>query len=67
MTLVVTFRFRGKSEVQKRIASSIKIDGKGHLILYDKDRRIIENLTVAGLRDISIESVRSRQATGAAS
>lgn len=67
MTLLVTFRFRGKSEVQKRMVSSIKIDGKGHLILYDKDRRIIENLTVAKLRDISIESVRSRHATSAAS
>ena len=60
MTLVVTYRFRGKSAVQKRIVSSIKIDGKGHLILYDKDRRIMENLTVAQLRDISIEFLRSQ-------
>ena len=57
--IVVTFRFRGKSEIQKHMVSGIKIDGKGHLILYDNDRRIIENLTVAELRDISIESVRS--------
>jgi hypothetical protein len=59
MTLVVTFRFRGKSEVQKRVVSGIKIDGKGALILHDKDRGITENLTFAELRDLSIESVRS--------
>ena len=62
MTLVVTFRLRGKSEVQKRVVSSMKIDGKGALILYDKDRGITENLTLAELRDLSIESVRSRAA-----
>ena len=61
MTFVVTFRFRGKSEVQKRVVRSIKIDGKGALILYDKDG-ITENLTLAELRDVSIESVRSRAA-----
>jgi hypothetical protein len=61
MTFVVTFRFRGKSEVQKRVVSSIEIDGKGALILYDKDG-ITENLTLAELRDVSIESVRSRAA-----
>jgi hypothetical protein len=62
MTFVVTFRFRDKSEVHKRVVTSIKIDGKGALILYDKDRRITENLTLAELRDVSIESVRSRAA-----
>jgi len=60
MNLVVTFRFDGMSEVQKCMVSSIKIDGKGHLILYGKDRRMIEKLTVAELRDIGIESVRSQ-------
>jgi hypothetical protein len=58
---VVTFRFRGKSEVQKRVVRSIRIDGKGALILDDKDG-ITENLTLAELRDVSIESVRSRAA-----
>ena len=62
VTFVVTFRFRGKSEVQKRVVRSIKIDGKGTLILYDKDGGITENLTLAELRDLSIESVRSRAA-----
>ena len=38
MTLVVTFQFRGTNEVHKRMASCIKIDGKGSLILYDKNR-----------------------------
>ena len=65
MTLVVTFRFRDQSEVQKRMANSMKIDGKGTLILYDKNRGIIENLTLAELSDISIESVPSRAARGA--
>ncbi len=65
MTFVVTFRFRGKSEVQKRMASSMKIDGRGTLILYDKNRDITENLTLAELRDLSIESVRSRAARNA--
>jgi len=65
MTFVVTFRFRGKSEVQKRMASSMKIDGRGTLILYDKNRGITENLTLAELRDLSIESVRSRAARNA--
>jgi hypothetical protein len=62
MTLVVTFRLHGKNETQKRRASSIKIDGKGALILYDKDRNIVENLTIAELSDLFIESVRSRAA-----
>jgi len=62
VTLVVTFRFRGKSEVQKRVVSSITIDGRGHLILYDKDRCIIENLKGAELTDVSIESVRNQAA-----
>jgi hypothetical protein len=62
MTFVVTFRFRGMSEVQKRVVSGMKIDGKGAMILYDKDRGITENLTLAELRDLSIESVRSRAA-----
>jgi hypothetical protein len=65
MTLVVTFRLRGKNETQKRRASSIKIDGKGALILYDKDRSIIENLTLAELSDLFIESVHSRAARNA--
>ena len=65
MTFIVTFRFRGKSAVEKRRASSMKIDGKGSLILYDKDRTIIENLTLADLNDFSIESVRSRTARSA--
>jgi hypothetical protein len=65
MTLVVTFRLRGKNEVHTRRASSMKIDGKGALILYDKDRRIIENLTLAELSHLSIESVRSRAARSA--
>jgi hypothetical protein len=60
MTFVVTFRFRGKGEVQKRVVSGLKIDGKGALILYDKDLGITESLTLAELRDLSIESVRSR-------
>src|SRR5258708_21087094 len=64
VTFVVTFRFRGKSEVQKRVVRSIKIDGKGALILYDKDRGITENLTLAELRDLSIESVRTRSKSG---
>ena len=50
------------SEVQKRVVSGMKIDGKGAMILYDKDRGITENLTLAELRDLSIESVRSRAA-----
>jgi hypothetical protein len=58
MTFVVTFRFRGKSEVQKRVVSGMKIDGNGTLILYDLG--ITESLTLAELRDLSIESVRSR-------
>jgi hypothetical protein len=65
MTLEVTFRLRGKNEVHKRRASSLKIDGKGALILYDKDRGIIENLTLAELSHLSIESVRSRAARSA--
>ena len=56
MPLTVTFRLRGKNEVQKRVVSSMKIDGKGALILYDKYRGITENLTLAELRDLSIES-----------
>ncbi len=56
MTLAVTFQFRGKSEVHKRVVSSMKIDGEGSLILYDKHRDIIDNLTIAELRDLSIES-----------
>jgi hypothetical protein len=47
MTLVVTFRFRSESEVHKRLASSLKIDGQGALILYDKNRGILENLTIS--------------------
>jgi len=66
MTFAVTFRFRGKSEVQKRVVSSMKIDGKGAMILYDKYRGIAENLTLAELTDLSIESVCAR-ATRAAS
>jgi hypothetical protein len=56
MTLSVTFQFRGRSEIHKRLVSSMKIDGEGSLILYDKDRRISENLTIAELKDLSIES-----------
>jgi hypothetical protein len=65
MTLVVTFRLRGKNETHKRRASSMKIDGKGALVLYDKDRSIIENLTLAELSDLFIESVRSQAARNA--
>jgi hypothetical protein len=60
MTLAVTFQFRGKNEVQKRVVSSMKIDGKGALILYDKYRGITENLTLAELKDFSIESEFTR-------
>ena len=60
MTFAVTFRFRGKSEVQKRVVSGMKIDGKGAMILYGQYRGITENLTLAELRDVSIESVGSR-------
>jgi predicted ribosome quality control (RQC) complex YloA/Tae2 family protein len=62
MTFVVTFQFRGKREVHKRLASSLKIDGQGALILYDKNRGILENLTISELSDLSIEPVRSRAA-----
>jgi hypothetical protein len=65
MTLVVTFRFRGESEIHKRLASSLKIDGRGALILYDKNRGILENLTIGALSDLSIEPVRSRAARSA--
>ena len=65
MTFVLTFRFRGKSEVQKRMASSMKVDGKGSLILYDKNRGVIETLTIGELSDLFIGSVRSRAARGA--
>jgi hypothetical protein len=58
----VTFQFRSKNEVHKRMASSMKIDGKGSLILYDKNLGVIENLILAELSDLSIESVRSRAA-----
>jgi hypothetical protein len=64
MTFVVTFRLRGESEVQKRQASSMKIDGKGSLILYDKDRGVVENLTLAELDDLSIESARGQATRG---
>ena len=63
MTFVVTFRFRGKSEVQKRVVSGMKIDGNGTLILYDLG--ITESLTLAELRDLSIDSIRSRAARAA--
>jgi hypothetical protein len=53
------------SEFQKRVVSRMKTDGKA-LVLYYKDRGITENLTLAELRDLSIDSVRSR-ATRAAS
>jgi hypothetical protein len=43
------------------VVRSIKIDGKGALILYDKGG-ITENLTLADLGDVSIEFVRSRAA-----
>jgi hypothetical protein len=43
----------------------MKIDGEGRLILYDKDRAIIEYLTLAELSDVVIESVRSRAALSA--
>jgi hypothetical protein len=43
----------------------MKIDGKRSLVLYDKDRTIIENSTLADLSDFSIESVRSRAARSA--
>jgi hypothetical protein len=62
MRFVVTFRFHGNIEVHKRMASSMKIDGKGSLILYDKNLGVIENLILAELSDLSIESVRSRAA-----
>lgn len=62
MTFSVIFRFRGKSEVQRRKANSMKFDGKGALILYDKDRAILASLTLAELSELSIESVRSRAA-----
>jgi hypothetical protein len=65
MMFLVTFRFHGNIEVHKRMASSMKIDGKGSLILYDKNRSIIENLTLGELSDLSVESVRSRAARGA--
>jgi len=65
MTFVVTFRFRSKSEVHKRMASSTKIDGKGSLILYDKNRGVIETLTIGELSDLFIGSVRCRAARGA--
>jgi hypothetical protein len=48
------------SEVQKRVVSGMKIDGKGAMILYGQYRGITENLTLAELRDVSIESVGSR-------
>lgn len=62
MTFVVTFRFRGKTEVQEfRLASSLKLDGKGALILYDKNRGIMENLMLSELSDFSIEASAARQ------
>jgi hypothetical protein len=62
MTFVVTFRFRGKTEVQeRRLASSLKIDGKGALILYDKNRGIMDNLMLGELSDFSIEAYAARQ------
>jgi hypothetical protein len=65
MTFVVTFQLRGKNEVHKRRVSSMKIDGKGALILYDKDRSIIENLTLAEVTQLSIEAERGRAARNA--
>ena len=65
MTFIVTLRFQAKREIHERSAASMKIDGKGNLILYDKGRRIIENLTLAELSDLSIEHVHSRAARGA--
>jgi hypothetical protein len=57
------FAVRSESEVHKRLASSLKIDGQGALILYDKNRGILENVTISELSDLSIEPVRSRAAS----
>jgi hypothetical protein len=38
----------------------MRIDGKGNLILYDKERRILENLTLAELSGLFIESFDRR-------
>src|SRR5262249_33658741 len=42
-------------------ASSVKLDGKGRLILYDKNRAITESLALAELSDVSIEPVGTEQ------
>jgi len=40
----------GQPEVRERTGICIKIDGKGHLILYDKERRTLEHLTLESAR-----------------
>jgi len=46
----------GQPEVHERIGISIKIDGKGHLILYDKERRTLEHLTLESARRLGREN-----------
>jgi len=58
--IIVTFRLQSQSEVHERMASSIKIDGKGQLILYDKDHDALEYLTPTQMTGLSIEAVRTR-------
>jgi hypothetical protein len=66
MTFVVAFRFRGQREIHKGLASSLKIDGKGCLVLYDQYRSVTDHLALDDLRDLSIKSVRDRAARSAA-
>ena len=52
----ITGLCHGQPEVHERIGISIKIDGKGHLILYDKERRTLEHLTLESARRLGREN-----------
>jgi hypothetical protein len=66
VNLLVTFRVSGDAQFQVKGAASVKVDGRGGLILYGPDGDVEETIEVGRLQSFQIHSLAQRQVSLAA-
>jgi hypothetical protein len=56
VNLLVKIKFRGESRYRSRVASRIKVDAKGRLILVNTEGEVTETICMTDVESISIHS-----------
>lgn len=66
VNLLVTFKLSGDAQFQVKSAASVKVDGRGGLILYAPDGGVEDTIEVGKLQSFQIHSLAQRQVALAA-